>query len=314
LSLSQLVVALGLSAGIIATAIATAAVRRARRALEGHVAEQHELLLGFTALSHVDDRDALAHTICRIATDLARGTGSALFQPGPGHLVALGHQGIHPAPPDPELGVWPELERVLRGGRLQVADPLLVPLTGATGVVAAVSIARPQRLLDPFTLSLLSLFGWAAGTALERHGAIVDAVGRDPITGVADRAHGTAAIASLRTGDAVVVCEVDDVATIRRESGDEAADVVQGHLGLHLRNAIRPGDVVARFGDEGFVVVLREVQGPVEVVVRRVLDTWAVEHPNRRLRVGAAVHHPRSAPLDTAESARAALFAAQRSS
>ncbi|MCU1376087.1 MAG: hypothetical protein JWO68_3373 [Actinomycetia bacterium] len=69
---------------------------------------------------------------------------------------------------------------------------------------------------------------------------------------------------------------------------------------------------MARFGDEALVVVLRELKGPVEVVARRILDTWAVEHPNRRLHIGAALHTPRSAPIDTAESARAALFAAQR--
>jgi GGDEF domain-containing protein len=299
---------LGVVIGLVARTI-----RRAREAADDHVEELHRLQLAFSSLSHVDDRDAIARTICRIATELAEGTGTALFQAGPGRLLVLGHHGIHPAPPDPELGVSAGLERVLRGGRVQAGDPLLVPLTGIGGVVAAVSIARPQRKLDAFTVSLLGLFGWAAGAALQRYGAIVDAVGRDPITGVGDRAQGTTAIASLHTGDAVVICEVEGVADIRRQAGDEAADVLQGHLGLHLRNAIRPGDVVARFGDEAFVVVLREVRGPVDLVVRRVLDTWAVEHPHRRLHVGAALHTPRSAPLDTAESARAALFASQRS-
>jgi GGDEF domain-containing protein len=311
-AISQLFVALGLVAGVTAIALATAAARRARRAADRHGAELHRLVLGLAALHHVEDRDALAQVICRIAAELAGGTGTALFQPGPGRLLVLGHHGIHPAPPDPELGVSPALDRILRGGPVEIGDPLLVPLTSGMGVVAVVSISRPQRLLDPFTLSLLEVFGWSAGSALERYGAIVDAMGRDPITGVGDRAHGTTAIASLRTGDAVVVCEVDGVAALRRQVGDEAADVLQGHLGLHLRNAIRPGDVVARFGDEALVIVLRELKGPVEVVARRILDTWAVEHPNRRLHIGAALHTPRSAPIDTAESARAALFAAQR--
>ncbi|MCU1376088.1 MAG: hypothetical protein JWO68_3374 [Actinomycetia bacterium] len=211
MAISQLFVALGLLVGVTAIALATAAVRRARRAADLHVAELHRLVRGLAALHHVEDRDALAHTICRIATELAGATGTALFQPGPGRLLVLGHHGIHPAPPDPELGASPALDRILRGGPVEVADPLLVPLTGSLGVVGVVSIARPQRRLDPFTLSLLDVFGWSAGSALERYGAIVDAMGRDPITGVGDRAHGTTAIASLRTGDAVVVCEVDGV-------------------------------------------------------------------------------------------------------
>jgi GGDEF domain-containing protein len=297
----------------VAIGVAARAIRRGREVSDRHVAELRRLLGAFSSLNHVDDRQAIVRTTCRIATELVGGTGAALFQPGPGRLVVLGHHGIHPAPPDPELGVSAGLEAILRGGRVRPGDPLLVPLTGVGGVVAAVSIAGPQRALDPFTLGLLGLFGWGAGSALQRYGAVVDAGGRDPITGVGDRAQGTTAIASLHTGDAVVLCEVEGVATVRQESGDEAADVLLGHLGLHLRNAIRPGDLVARFGDEAFVVVLREVRGPVDLVVRRLLDTWAVEHPHRRLHVGAAVHTPRAAPIDTTESARAALFASQRS-
>ena len=159
----------------LAIALFTRALRRARSESEAHVEELHDLLLAFSSLSHVDDRDAIARTICRIGTELGQGTGTALFQPGPGRLLVLGHQGIHPPPPDPELGVSPGLERILRGGRIQPGDPLLVPLTGIGGVIAAVSIARPRRPLDPFTLSLLGLFGWAAGSALQRYGAIVDA-------------------------------------------------------------------------------------------------------------------------------------------
>jgi GGDEF domain-containing protein len=298
----------------VALALFARSLRRARLEDERHVDALHELLRACSTLSHVDDRDTIARAICQIGTELGQGTGTALFQPGPGRVLVLGHHGIHPPAPDPELGVTPGLERILRGGRIQVGDPLLVPLTGTGGVIAAVSIARPTRPLDDVTLALLGLFGWGAGSAQQRYGAIVDAVTRDPITGVGDRAQGTTAIASLNTGDAVVVCEVEGVAGIRRHTGDEAADVIQGHLGLHLRNAIRPGDTVARSGDEAFVVVLREVRGPVDLVVRRLLDTWAVEHPHRRLHIGAALHTPGAAPLDTAESARAALFASQRAS
>ena len=297
----------------IVVALAVRAVRRARRERGRDVGELREVLRAFSTLSHVDDRDAMARTICRLATELGHGTGAALFQAGPGQPLALGHHGIHPATPDTELSVNPALERGLRGGRVQEGDPLLVPLSGVGGVLAAVSIASPRRRLDEHTQTLLELFAWAAGTAIQRYTTSVEAARRDPVTGVGDRAQGTTAIAGLHTGDAVVVCEVAGVADLRQAHGNEAADVVQGQLGLHLRNAIRPGDVVARFGDEAFVIVLREVRGPVDLVVRRILDTWAMEQPNRRLHVGAALHTPSAAPIDTVESARAALFAAQRS-
>ena len=276
------------------------------------VTDLDELLGALSRLSHVGDLDATGRQICRIATDLTGGTGAGLLLQGPGRVVVVAHHGIHPPMRDPELGVDGAVERVLRGGGLTPGNPLLIPLASTSGVVGAVSVSMPQRHLDELRESVLGLFGWAGGSLLERFGAVIDVRERDPITGVGERRLASAAIASLRTGDALVVFEVHGIAAYRRSNGDEAADLVQGHLGLHLRNAIRPGDSVVRYDGESFLVVLREVRGPVDLVVGRILDTWAAEHPHLTLHAGAALHTPRSAPIDTAESAHTTLLALLR--
>lgn len=120
------------------------------------------------------------------------------------------------------------------------------------------------------------------------------------------------AVASLEVGDALLVCEVDGIAKQRAELGDDAVDEVHAALARHLGDVLGAGDVMALVEDDRFVVVLRSLAEPVDRLVRRIVDSWAVARPGRRLHIGAAVHTPRASPLDTAESARAALFAARR--
>ena len=121
-----------------------------------------------------------------------------------------------------------------------------------------------------------------------------------------------AAITSLQPDDAILVCELEALPRLRATDGDDAVEVLQVQLGRHLGDRLLDGEVVARFEGDAFVVVLRSVTEPIDRLVRRTIETWAVEHPARRLHIGAALHTPRASPLDTAESARAALFAAQR--
>lgn len=121
-----------------------------------------------------------------------------------------------------------------------------------------------------------------------------------------------AAITSLQPNDAILVCELDGLPRLRVTDGDDAVQALQVQLGRHLGDRLLDGEVVARFEGDAFVVVLRAVSEPIDRLVRRTIETWAVEHPARRLHIGAALHTPRASPLDTAESARAALFAAQR--
>ena len=122
----------------------------------------------------------------------------------------------------------------------------------------------------------------------------------------------TTAITSLQPEDALLVCELDGLARMRVDEGDDAVEALQLQLGRHLGDRLLDDEVIARFEGDTFVVVLRAVHEPLERLMRRIIETWAVEHPARRLHLGGALHTPRSSPLDTAESARAALFAAQR--
>jgi hypothetical protein len=107
----------------------------------------------------------------------------------------------------------------------------------------------------------------------------------------------------------VVLCELDGMARLR--PGDAvAAALVQGQLGLHLRNAVRPGDAVARSGADAILVVLRHLQVPLDDFLRDLVGEWRAGAPRVGLSAGAALHLG-GAPADTLDAVRGLLADAQ---
>jgi hypothetical protein len=250
--------------------------------------------------------------VCQLAAQLADGAGAVLYLAEPGRLVASAGAGTYPAPPRGELDVDLRVERAVRDGEVvDDADLVAAPILGEASVLGAVAVFGAGRL-DDATRDGLRLFGSLAGGLFERIGSVVPVGEVDPLTGVGDRSRGAAALASVRPGDGVVLCEIDDLVGLRsRDAG--TADLTMGRFGLHLRNAIRPGDVVARSHELAFVLVLRQLRAPIDVVVQRVLGGWQAMAPTATVSVGAALHLERATPVDTADEALRMLRAAQDS-
>jgi GGDEF domain-containing protein len=174
-----------------------------------------------------------------------------------------------------------------------ISDEIVLPLIASGGVFGAVTVSKPARTTASFVSSVLQLFGAQAGYALERLQAVenlIDARYVDPVTGVGNRLAATASLATVRTGDAVLMLSIDELGRIRDEEGDARADLVLGQLGLHLRTVTRAGDLVARFDDDVFFVMLRDLNSSAEAVVTRLLDAWQKTGTAGSLRAGAALH------------------------
>jgi GGDEF domain-containing protein len=253
--------------------------------------------------------------LCRLGADLAAGDGAVLYVEGPGRIAVAGRHGAA-APVDLELGGDPGVAAVLRGAALREGDPLLVPVLGQAGVVGVVAVHGARRDVDEVLAGLLALFGTEAGGALDRmarSGLGYSVAETDPVTGVGNRRQASALVAALRPGDGLVVLEVDGLDPLGASHGGAGVDLLLGQMGLHLRNGTRPGDAVARLGDHQFVIALRELKAPVDVVVRRLIGSWLRAHPARPVSVGAALHLVGNAPIDTLERAQEALASARRS-
>lgn len=289
-------------------------LRTARRDRARALTGVDALVVGAADLRAADVTE-LGNRLCRLGADLAAADGALLYVEGPGRLVLAGRHGTVAERAEHELRDDPGITAVLRDGGLRRGDPLLVPVLGEAGVVGVVALLGPRRPLDEVHRGLLALFGSEAGGALDRMGRAglgYRGADTDPVTGVGNRRRASAVVAALRPGDGLVVLEVDGLELLRSSRGEQAADLLLGQMGLHLRNGTRPGDAVARLGDDQFVIGLRELKAPVDVVVRRLTESWLRAHADRTVSVGGALHLEGTAPLDTLERAQAALASARR--
>lgn len=288
--------------------------RWARRTAEAALADVDSLLVAALDLRGVDDIAAACDRICRLGSELLDGDGALLYVQGPGRLLLGARHGRHPEVVEGELGREATLDEVMRVGAVRPGEPVLVPVTGVAGVIGVLAVGGSRRRLDGLTTGVIQLFGSQAGAVLDRLNAIealYDDATRDPVTGVGNRQQAAALIASLRPGDGLLLLEVDAFESFRRANGDAAGDLLLGQLGLHLRNGTRAGDAIARYGDHQFVVSLADLKAPVELVVRRLIDSWLAAGPGRTISVGGALHLD-GAPLDTVDRASSALASAKR--
>jgi len=103
---------------------------------------------------------------------------------------------------------------------------------------------------------------------------------KDPLTGLGNRRHLGEYMHELvgREGArfALAVIDLDLFKTINDSYGHATGDVVLQACANHLRNGVRAGDMVFRFGGEEFCVVLQRVNGrQAAEILRKVAETYS---------------------------------------
>jgi diguanylate cyclase (GGDEF)-like protein len=152
---------------------------------------------------------------------------------------------------------------------------LLVPLRGPDGLLRGVIWADDpaDRLLPSRErLQALRLFADQAAAALEAardYEATSHRAAHDPLTGLANRTtlaerlrHALQRTKRGQSSLAVLFVDLDRFKDVNDGLGHPAGDELLRVVAARVDDALRPGDTVARFGGDEFVVLCEDVGGP----------------------------------------------------
>ncbi len=183
-------------------------------------------------------------------------------------------------------------------------DALVAPLEDGAEVVGRVAVRLPrQRTASPRDMEVLTAYADTVAAAVRNAAAVrrlsaevAAAVHRDthdPLTGLPNRAALAAEGAALLAGldrdrpVALLLLDVDDFAAVNRILGNCGGDSLLTCVATRLADAVRDDDLVARTGDDEFVVLVPDVPvlgdsaaladdaPPVPQAVRRARDLLA---------------------------------------
>ncbi len=176
-------------------------------------------------------------------------------------------------------------------------------------VVISGRIGRPR--FDPTLVDMLVARIRSIGLMADHYEAVAASSRVDPLTGLGNRAVADRAIARLGPGDGLIVLDLDGLKALNDSRGHAEGDRVLRDLGRMLLDEVRVADVVARYGGDEVVVVLR-AGGDHTALADRLVRTWSRRGSGTTLSAGLAVcqrdEHPRSVFLRADD----ALYRAKR--
>jgi diguanylate cyclase (GGDEF)-like protein/PAS domain S-box-containing protein len=133
----------------------------------------------------------------------------------------------------------------------------------------------------------------------------------DPLTGIGNRRHADAFLATIAPGDAIALVDIDHFKRINDEKGHAAGDEVLRKLAEHLARQVRADDHVARFGGEEFLVLLSGGSSTAVAAIQRISHAWADISDGVTFSAGVAAHTAGRPVIETLAAADRALYQAK---
>ncbi len=207
-------------------------------------------------------------------------------------------------------GEDPRIVETLTSGNM-----LVLPLPAADVPAGAVVVHPVSGSDSEYTLKLARLFGTQVGIAIE-HLFVIDELERqttrDELTGLGNRKHADALLASLEEGDALILLDLDGFKEVNDTLGHAAGDQVLQDVSAHLGRCLRDSDTSARLGGDEFLVVARRAFADPLAVADRILSNWDGK-AGTTISAGVAVHRNEQPIEITFDRADRALYHAKAS-
>ncbi|MGZ4217367.1 MAG: sensor domain-containing protein [Solirubrobacteraceae bacterium] len=162
--------------------------------------------------------------------------------------------------------------------RASLYRAVAIPIVGSDGVLGVLEFFnRIHRPIDDGSLRTLTIASAQLGQFLERkraEQALAYQALHDPLTGLPNRAlfldrlQISLANSRRRRGTvAVLFLDIDNFKVINDSLGHRAGDELLSMVATRISAALRPGDTVARFGGDEFVVLAEQISGVQDAVV-----------------------------------------------
>jgi diguanylate cyclase (GGDEF)-like protein len=192
-----------------------------------------------------------------------------------------------------------------------------LPLPGEghyLGAVVACWTRRKTRL-DHYAQRTAELLSAEAGRTLERvrrATKLRQEAETDALTGLYNRRSLSRFLDSMNHEDAVVLIDLDHFKGVNDRLGHAAGDETLSLLATAMRQVVRDGDCVSRYGGEEFVLILKNAaeRGAVSML-KRLKSLWNEFAPPTTYSAGVAVYEPGETPAIVLARADAALYRAK---
>lgn len=214
-----------------------------------------------------------------------------------------------------DRGLAPETALAAAAGGPVPAGVLAIEIPGPAGRPGCLVVGFGDEGCpdDGFSAPAARIFAAKVARAMEQVQvveALTDAALRDGLTGLGNRRHADALLASLAPGDAVVVIDIDHFKLVNDAHGHVAGDRVLVALGRFLRDNLRRSDDVARLGGEEFLVVLRN-EPNARATAQRLVEAWRALGQPATISAGVDTHEVGRAVSETMVRADQALYQAK---